>query len=139
MTTEPRTFVIEFPPGMELLTANSRLSRYPRARLIKSLRGIGWGHAKKCRVPQLGPATVEVFYHPPAGRGPLCSARIHDADNIAPTAKALIDGIAQSGVWPRDSAQHVRRVSYEFGPKSKRGQVVMRITEVATSAARGQR
>lgn len=127
----PRTWTIAMTPGMELLTGNSRLSRYPRAALIKAIKAQGWGAAKRLRLPLIERAVIVVEYRPPAHRGPLASAMIHDADNLAPTGKALIDGIAEAGVFARDSVKYVRRVSYEFGPKSERGQVLLHITEVA--------
>ena len=124
---DPRTWTIACPPGMELLTGNSRLSRYPRARLIKTLKGIGWALVLSNRLPRIERVDVAAEYRPPAHRHPLASAMIRDADNMAPTVKALIDGI-----FPQDSVKHVRRVSYEFGPKSERGQVLLHITEVTS-------
>jgi hypothetical protein len=129
---EPRSWTIAFTPGMELLTGNSRLSRYPRAALIKILKNAGYVMAKRLKLPRIECADVSVEYLPPAHRRPFASAQIRDADNLAPAVKALIDGITMAGVFPQDSVKHVRRVSYEFGPKSERGQVLLHITEVTS-------
>jgi hypothetical protein len=115
---------------MELLTGNSRLSRYPRAALIKTLKNAGYVMAKRLRLPRIECADVAVEYRPSAHRHPLASAMIRDADALAPAAKALLDGITLAGVFADDRVKHVRRVSYEFGPKSERGQVLLHITEV---------
>jgi hypothetical protein len=131
-SAESRTWTIEFAPGMELLTGNSRLSRYPRAELIKTLKNAGYIMAKQLKLPRIERADVAVEYRPPAHRHPLASAMIRDADNLAPATKALIDGFTMAGVFPQDSVKHVRRVSYEFGPKSERGQVLLHITEVTS-------
>lgn len=131
MAGQPRTWTIEFPPGMEILTGNNRLHWSAKGRLVRALKDTAWGRAKQQKLPRIERADVVVEYRPPAHRGPLSSAMIRDADNLAPTGKALVDGITLAGVFPQDTAKHVRRVSYEFGPKSDRGQVLLRITEVA--------
>ena len=127
---KPRAWTVVFPPGMEILTGNNRLHYYARAALIKALKETAWGQAKRLKLPQIERADVVIEYRPPAHRGPLCSAAIRDADNLAPTGKALVDGVTMAGIFPQDTAKHVRRVSYEFGPKSDRGQVLLHITEV---------
>jgi crossover junction endodeoxyribonuclease RusA len=116
---------------MEVLTANNRMHYHAKARLTRILRETGVTMARSARLPRLERADITVEYLPPAGRHPLASARIRDAENLAPTGKALIDGITQAGVFADDNIRHVRRVSFEFGPKSKRGQVLLHITEVA--------
>ena len=130
-TAAPRTWTVVFPPGMEILTGNNRLHWSAKGRLVKALRDTAWAQAKRLKLPQIERADVTVEYRPPAHRGPLSSAMIRDADNLAPTGKALVDGLTMARVFPQDTAKHVRRVSYEFGPKSDHGQVLLHITEVA--------
>ncbi len=132
----PRTWVLEFPAGMELLTANNRLSRYPKARVTKALREQGWGAAMRHRLPRIECATIHVTYLPPPrrrkDRHPFASERIEDSENLAPTGKHLVDGIVDAGVFASDSRKHVRRVTCELLPGScPRGQVTLHITEVA--------
>jgi hypothetical protein len=132
-----RTWALEFPAGMELLTGNNRLSRYPKARVVKALREQGWGAAVSNRLPPIERADIHVTYLPPPrlrkDRHPFASARIEDSENLAPTGKALIDGIAQAGTFGGgDSRKHVRRVTYELLPGTcPRGQVTLHITEVS--------
>jgi hypothetical protein len=131
-----RTFTLEFPPGMEILTGNNRLSRYPKARVTKALREQGWAQAKRLKLPRLERAEICVTYLPPPrrvqDRHPLASARIEDGENLGPTSKALIDGIVSAGVFASDSRKHVRRVSNELlDGTCPRGQVVLHIVEVA--------
>jgi hypothetical protein len=131
-----RTWVLEFEPGMEILPSNTRLSRYPKARVVRALREQGWGAAKKARLPRLECADIHVTYVPPPrrkkDRHPLASARVEDSGALTLTAKALIDGIRDAGVFADDNRKHVRRESYEvLGWSCPRGQVVVRITEVA--------
>ena len=134
---KPRAWTVVFPPGMEILTGNNRLSRYPKARVVKALREQGWAQAKRLGLPRLERAEIHVTYLPPPrrlqDRHPLASARIEDGQNLDPTSKALIDGIVSAGVLRSDSRKYVRRVSNELLEGTcPRGQVVLHITEVTT-------
>jgi len=127
-------WTLEFPPGMELLTGNNRLSRYPKAAVVKALREQGRIAARD--LPQIERADIHVTYLPPPrlrkDRHPFASARVEDSDALGPTAKALIDGIAKAGTFGGgDSRKHVRRVTYELlDGACPRGQVTLHITEV---------
>lgn len=133
---DPRTWTIQFPAGMELLTANNRLSLHPKAEIIKTLRQHGGIAARSSRLPLIHRADIHVTYLPPPrrrkDRHPFAAARIEDSENLAPTGKHLIDGIADTGVFGGgDSRKHVRRVTYELLPGTcPRGQVTLHITEV---------
>lgn len=90
---------------------------------------------RKARVPALGRITVTVVYDPPDGR-------YRDPDNLAASAKALIDGCAHV-ILPHygktrraaDDSRHVARVSLEIGPEPfPRGRLRMIITELAAAA-----
>ena len=60
--------MLAFEPGMEILPSNTRLSRYPKARVVRALREQGWGAAKKARLPRLERADIHVTYLPPPRR-----------------------------------------------------------------------
>jgi hypothetical protein len=60
----------------------------------------------------------------------MASVMLHDADNLCPTEKPLVDGITKAGVFVRDNSTHVLSVKVRIGPKSERGQVLLHITEV---------
>jgi hypothetical protein len=82
------------------------------------------------KIPRIDRADIVVEYRPPAHRHPMASAMLHDADNLCPTEKPLVDGITQAGVFVRDNSTHVLSVKVRIGPKSERGQVLLHITEV---------
>lgn len=74
-------------------------SRYllDRRDLIKS----GFYLARHHKIPLLSCVTVELIYWPGDNR-------VHDADNMCPTLKALVDGLRRGGVVPDDRGRHVR-------------------------------
>jgi hypothetical protein len=141
-----RTWTLEFEPGMPILTSNSRLSRYPKAALIKDLGNRAFWKAAEARLPCIEYADVLVQYQPPPrrlrDRHPFASERVEDSGALAPTGKALIDGLTQAGVFgangkKSDSRKHVRRELYELLPGTHpRGQVTVRITEIPREVAR---
>ena len=131
----PRTWTIELPPSTVLLTSNHRLHRMKANAVTQSLRGLAIQLARKQRIPQVERADILVTYLPPPRlrrlRHPLASERVDDPDALAPTGKALIDGLTQAGVFVSDNRKHVRRVAYELLEGScPRGQVLLHITEV---------
>jgi hypothetical protein len=135
-----RTWVLEFEPGMPILTANNRKSRYPKAKAVRGLSDRAVWKALEKRLPQIEYANILVTYQPPPrrlrDRHPFASERIEDAENLGPTSKALIDGLVRAGAFASDSRKHIRRVSYELLPGTHpRGQVTMRITEIPREAA----
>jgi hypothetical protein len=84
-------------------------------------------------VPRLERIRVTVLYDPPP------DGRHRDADNLAPTGKALLDGVAlavlpsygRRRIVPGDDSRHVARVSFEIGPEPfPRGRLRMIITEL---------
>lgn len=122
--TDRRTFRLEMPAGMELLSLNDRLHWGTKNRRGQDLRKAMWALAKRARIPVLERVSITVEYQPP----PL--ARRRDADNFSPSAKYMIDGLVDANVLPDDNARHVSRVSYEFGDPFPKGRLVMHIEEV---------
>jgi hypothetical protein len=134
--TGPRTWTIALEPGTPILTANHRMSRYPAAARIKYLRRLAAELARQAKIPRLEYADILVTYASPPrlkrDRHPLASDRIEDHQNLQPTAKALVDGIADAKVFVSDSRKHVGPVPCQLLDETHpRGQVTMHITEVA--------
>ena len=116
-----------------MLSLNDREHRMVQFRKAKELKKAAWAMTLGAKVPKLNRVTVAVVYDPPDGRH-------RDADNLGPTLKAVIDGIAiavlpaYSGkrrAVPGDDSRHVARVSLEIGPEPfPRGRLRVVITEV---------
>ncbi|HEY9525329.1 MAG TPA: hypothetical protein VIR33_18975 [Thermopolyspora sp.] len=129
--TGPRTWTIELPAGMELLTSNNRSGHWGhRHRITKSIVGTTIVIARAAKIPPLGRVTISAVWHPPAkGRAP-----VRDAHNLAPTLKACIDGIVRAGVLRDDSDTYVASAGISPGEKREHGQFVVHITEATDDA-----
>lgn len=90
-----------------LLTANMRLHWATKARHTRVIRDMAWILARQSRTQTMPHAEVEVVTKWP-------NRRARDAENIAPTAKAAIDGCVQAGVIPDDSSMYLKKVSYSI-------------------------
>lgn len=96
-----RAWVLSVPP-IELLNANDRLVREQETRMTKMLRETGRNLARAARIPRLQAAHVIYVVHlnTRASKG--------DPGNLAPTAKALIDGaIGDAKVLPDDNSRYL--------------------------------
>ena len=122
----PRTWTIELPAGMELLSLNDRCHWSTRYKRSQALREAACWLARKERIPPLERAAVVVEYQPP-GR-----SRRRDADNVpAASGKHCIDGIVDARVLPDDdSPEHVASVICRIGEPFPLGRLVLHITEV---------
>jgi crossover junction endodeoxyribonuclease RusA len=130
-----RTFVIELPEGTPIVTGNTRMHYHPKNKRIRQLKETAATLARKQRLPVLERAEITVTYVSPhrlkAMRHPLASDAISDADGIAPTAKACIDGLVMYGMFPSDSKRYVRKTSYVLADETHpRGLVRITISEV---------
>jgi crossover junction endodeoxyribonuclease RusA len=119
-------YVIELPPGLPLLNANQRLHWAVRNRHTQDIKDHAWARAKQAKVPVLGRVAITVEYQPP-------DRRRRDADNLAPTGKAAIDGLVLAGVLPDDDSKHVTAVSYQIGEPFPFGRIVIRIQPLMTT------
>ena len=124
MPPEPRTWTLELPPGTALLNANQRLHWAERGKRVRVIRNAAWVLARQQKIPQIDKATVLVTYRPQP------STRRRDAGNLAPSAKAAIDGLTDAGVWPDDNSEHVLSETYVIGEMIPGSQLVLTITEV---------
>lgn len=122
---EGRTWTVEMPAGIQLLTLNQRLHWATRARITHDLRLAAFAMARNARIPTLEKARVTVEYQPPKVR------RKRDAGNWAPSGKACIDGIRDAGVFADDDSEHLVSEEYWIGEPYPRGRIVLHVTEVA--------
>lgn len=131
----PRTWTLAIPPGTVLRTSNDRLHPMAAHKVNKALRELGQQLARDQRIPRIERADVLTTYIPPPrlrrDRHPLASARVEDAGALAPTAKHLIDGCRDAGVWADDNFRHVRREIYQLIEGTcPRGRLKLHIIEV---------
>jgi len=128
---DPRVFVIELPPGLELLNSNDRRNRYAETRVRKCIRESAWGAAKKQKVPLLERVHI-IGVHRPVNN------RVRDAANLYPSFKAAVDGIVQAGVLINDDDAHVVGPDMVTGPidqvakarKLRHGSLLLVLTEL---------
>ncbi len=91
------TLTIDVPPAL-WMTSNSRLHWAAKAKRTARLRAIGALEARRQHAPHYqGRVRVTVTIHQRTRR------RI-DPLNVAPTIKALIDGLTDARVWADDDA-----------------------------------
>ncbi len=102
------TFSVDAPAI--LITANTlpNLHYMARARLVRAWREAACGRATAERSRYLAdpwpPVHVEMLvYLPEVGSG----SRMRDVSNLQPTAKAILDGIVDSGLLADDDDKHV--------------------------------
>lgn len=101
------TIVIPMPDGGKWLNSNQRLHRMAQANLTKQWRHAGHQAALGTN-PITCPARVTAHITKPRrGR--------YDPGNLYPTAKAILDGFTDAGLWPDDSHEYV------IGPDMRHG------------------
>lgn len=108
-----------------IVSANHRAHWAPKAQKTRAVRMIAWTAARMVggvQAPVMDAARITVTVHPPDRR-----RRRDLAQNLAPTIKALIDGIVDAGILPDDSDEHVRYVGTQPGEVVERGMWVFDI------------
>ncbi len=129
-----RTWTLELPPGTPFLTANNRDHWSARQRTTANLHACIKTLVVMHKVPAIERADITVQYEPPPrlkrDRGFMASPRVEDQDNLAPAAKALVDGLVQAGVLPGDSRKRVRSSTELLADTNPRGLLRVVITEV---------
>lgn len=99
------TVVLTFAPPARLLSMNDRDHFRVRAPIVAEWRRAGW--AAGCTTGR-GPALRRL-----EGRQrvtvslPVVGRRRRDPMNFVATAKAIIDGLTDAGLWPDDDPGHV--------------------------------
>ena len=94
-----------------LMTSNQRTHWATKARHTRTIRDMAWVMAKATRVQLMPAATLEVVTK-------WADHRNRDAENIAPTSKAAIDGCVQAGLLTDDSAQYLKSVTFRIDPET---------------------
>jgi crossover junction endodeoxyribonuclease RusA len=133
-----RTWTLELPAGLKVLTLNDRLHWAEEHRRRQALKKAAWVMALNAKIPHLPRAVVSLEYQPP-------DLRERDEDNMAATAKPCIDGLVAAKVFTKDSSEYVSyggcTISKRLYPK---GRVIVTITDendcnrdVAGGAAEG--
>lgn len=85
----------------EILTANQRLHWAAKARTVSNLRAVGATEAIEQRVPVMDRAHLTVWVSWP-------DRRRRDVSNLAPSIKALVDGVVQDAQrLPDDDDRHL--------------------------------
>lgn len=103
----------------QLLTDNDRLHHMAKAAKVKVLRTkaryAALADRASIRPVDTWPVTVRVVYQFPTGRHPT------DANNLAATTKALVDGVTDSGlIFPDDSTTYVEGQDSRINPEPSR-------------------
>jgi crossover junction endodeoxyribonuclease RusA len=125
-----RTFTIELPPGLPMLSLNDRDHWAARKRRSDELLKAAWAMALAARIPPLERVSVLAEYQPP-------DMRHRDADNPVASVKACIDGIVKAGVLPDDECpRYITEVICRIGEPYPRGRLVLTLTEVPAAARR---
>ena len=124
-----RTFTLELPAGMKMLSLNGREHWAERHRKTQALKQAAWALALSQKIPRLGRVSVVAEYQP----GDL---RRRDADNPVASVKAAIDGIVAAGCLPSDeSPRYVTEVTCRIGTLYPKGRLVLYLTEIAEPPA----
>jgi hypothetical protein len=96
----------------DMLSLNDRPHWSKRHKITKQWRGDAATLAKAAQVPQLQRIRVVIEWLPPdRGR--------RDSANLAPVAKAIVDGLVDAGVVPDDDHTHLLGPLVEMGPVTK--------------------
>ena len=104
----PVNLTIGSPAGF--MNANHRHHWSRKGRDTKAWRTAAWAHARSENLaPRDRRARVIVVFH-------HADRRRRDVGNLAPTAKAIVDGLTDAGLWPDDSD------AYVVGPDLRTGE-----------------
>ena len=102
------TLAIELA-GRKWITSNQRLHHMARARETSNWRDIAAWRARRLVTEPIPYARVVIELR-------FASKHRRDPANWAPTAKAVVDGLVDSGVFPDDDHTHVIGPDLRIGP-----------------------
>lgn len=122
-----RSWRIELPAGMDLLTSNQQGESWQKQyRITKPIKDAAIVLARAAKIPHLERVEIVVEFRPPIGRRRV----VREAHNLGPSAKAAIDGLVKAGVLTDDSDRYVANVSFREGDPHPLGQLVLILTEL---------
>ena len=120
---------LTIPAPAPFLNANHRPHWAARARDTRAWREAAWANARsKNLTPRAARAHVTVVFH-------HADRRRRDVGNLAPTAKAIVDGLTDAGLWPDDSDAHLVGPDLRTGEPWPRPGVEMLIEDAKEEAA----
>jgi crossover junction endodeoxyribonuclease RusA len=126
-----RTWTIELPAGMKLLSQNGRLHYHEKNRRFQLLKDATIVLARQAKIPPLGRVLIVVEYQPP-------DRRDRDNDNVPPASgKACTDGLVAAAVLETDCSRHVLDTKNRIGPVYPKGRLVLYVTEAPAETAAG--
>ena len=120
---------LTIPAPAPFLNANHRHHWARKARDTKAWRTAAWAQARSERLaPRQSRAHVIVVFHRERRRHA-------DVGNLAPTAKAIVDGLTDAGLWPDDSDAHLVGPDLRTGEPWPRPGVEVLIEDAKEAAA----
>lgn len=120
-----RSWQIELPTGLTLMTSNERLHHLKRSDRTRALRNAARIATQVARVPSLERAHITCYLR-------AKDRRRRDPGNWYPSAKAVVDGIVDAGVLSDDDATRVIGPDMRLGDVLKTGpQLVIVVTDLA--------
>lgn len=93
--------------------SNARMHHQAKAKAVKPWRQAGCVLARAQHIPPLGRVSIACW-----GRYP--TRVMPDVDGVAPTLKAVLDGIVDAGVLPDDQPPFVQAVTF-YAPVCEKG------------------
>lgn len=132
--TRTRTWTVTLPArparSEHWLTANRTKNRGHAKRLVDELQDAAIRQARASCLPPIQRARIVAVYEPPTNQR-------HDPANLAPTAKAYVDGLVRAGVLTDDSTEYLIGPDMRTGclyqhpqPRLKLARIVLHIAEL---------
>lgn len=124
-TSDTDLHVIEFSIATsDVISANGREHHMTKARKTRTVRLMAMLEATKLTFQRPTPLIDKAHVTVSIGWQPL--KRKRDADNLAPTVKAAIDGMVDAGIFEDDNDEHRLSTKYTTYPRSEAGRVWLR-------------
>ncbi|MFK5691302.1 hypothetical protein ACI3EY_16715 [Ornithinimicrobium sp. LYQ92] len=114
------TYTMTLAAGMDYLNANHRTHWAAKAKRTRYWRDRARLEARRAGIPALDRAHITVTIHKTRGGR-------YDPGNLAPTAKAIVDGLVDAGVLDDDDATRVIGPDMRAGEKRDVRQLVITI------------
>lgn len=116
----PASYRLEIPADAGWLTLNQRQHWAPKSKLTRHYRESARIASLAYRLPAMEQAHVVVELR-------FTGRRRRDPANWGPTAKAVIDGLVDAGVFPDDDHAHIDGPDMRIGPVDVKPLIVVHI------------